>query len=349
VRETENKVVLKTDGYDPFIDLLKGVCIVFVILDHCFPSKIDYYTLFAVWGKSAVPLFLMIQVFHAYKNGLYGVKFNLKKILKRIVLPFVFVELGLILWGSICHIINTPTLALSDYLLRVLKCGGSGSGAYYPWIYIQFAIILPIFVPIIKKLDIVGLSLFFIALSQAVEFFCSITNIPEWIYRLLCIRYFFVIYLGYVLATKGFSINSMTVLLAILSLFSILFFSYINANLSPIFYKSVDKWSTCHWPCYYCFAFILVVIHKLYEKLFSTRIVLFLKKTGKYSYEIFLFQMCYFEFHGFVMRGVRVLIGNEFILYSIATMIALITCIFPVVLYKERRLPSCFSSHFYHE
>ena len=81
MRQVEDRVVLKTDGYDPFIDFLKGMCIVFVILDHSFPSKIDYYTLFAVWGKSAVPLFLLIQVFHAYKKGLYGVKFNFLKIL----------------------------------------------------------------------------------------------------------------------------------------------------------------------------------------------------------------------------------------------------------------------------
>lgn len=336
MRKADKKVVLKTDGYDPFIDFMKGVCIVFVILDHCFPSKIDHYTLFAVWGKSAVPLFLMIQVFHAYKNGLRS-KIQIKKLLKRIVLPFVFVELGLILFGSICHIINTPQWAFSDYLLRVLKCGGSGSGAYYPWIYIQFAIILPIFIPIIKKLNLLGLALFFIALSQAIEFICSITNIPEWIYRLLCIRYVFVIYLGFVLATKGFSINNMTILLAILSLFCLLFFSYVNADLSPFFYKSVDKWSTCHWPCYICFAFILVVIHKLYDK-FSTRIVQFFKKAGKYSYEIFLFQMCYFEFHVITMRGVKQYFENECIQYSIATIIAIITCIVPVILFKDWKL-----------
>ena len=187
-----------------------------------------------------------------------------------------------------------------------------------------------------------GLALFFIALSQAVEFICSITNIPEWIYRLLCIRYIFVIYLGYVLATKGFSINNMTMLLAILSLLILLFFSYVNADLSPFFYKSVNKWSTCHWPCYICFAFILVVIHKLYDKTFSSRhyttLVWFLKKAGRYSYEIFLFQMCYFEFHGITMRGVKQYFENECIQYSIATIIAIITCIVPVILFKDWKL-----------
>ena len=191
-----------------------------------------------------------------------------------------------------------------------------------------------------------GLALFFVALSQAIEYICSITNIPEFIYRLLCIRYIFIIYLGYVLATKGFSINNKTMLLTILSLISLLFFSYVNADLSPYFYKSVDKWSTCHWTCYFCHAFILVIIHKLYERTSSTRMVQFVKITGKYSYEIFLFQMCYFEFHGIILSAVRSFTDKEYIIYFIATVIAIITCIVPVVLYKDRRMLSKYSSHF---
>lgn len=337
MRNAEEIVVLKKDGYDPFIDFLKGVCIVFVIINHCFPPKIDHYTLFAVWGKSAVPLFLMIQVFHAYKNGLFGVNFNLNKIFKRVIFPFVFVEFGLILYGSLSHIINYPphTQTLSDYLLRILKCGGKGSGAYYPWIYVQFAIILPLFVSIIKKWNLLGLALFFIALSQAIEFICSITNIPEWIYRLLCIRYIFIIYLGYVLATKGFPINYKTMLLTIISLFSLLFFCYVNEDISPFFYKSVDKWSTCHWTCYFWYAFILVVVQKLYDSAFSTQMVELVKIIGKYSYEIFLFQMCYFEFHGIIVRAVRLFIENEYVLCFVATIIAILTCVVPVVLYKN--------------
>ena len=61
-------VVFKRSGYDSFIDFLKGICILLVLLDHSL-SLIKEYSLFAIWGRPAVPIFLLIQVFHAYKRG----------------------------------------------------------------------------------------------------------------------------------------------------------------------------------------------------------------------------------------------------------------------------------------
>ena len=200
----------------------------------------------------------------------------------------------------------------------------------------QFAILIPLFVPYLKKTSQIGIALFFILLSQAIEFFCSIINIPEWIYRLLCIRYVFIIYLGYVLATKGFSINKKTMVLTILSLISICFFNYVNADLSPLFYKSVYKWSTCHWICYFFYAFLLIVLYKFFNKTSSTGTFnSFIQKAGKYSYEIFLFQMCYFEFHDFFLRGLRFFFENEYIINSVGIIFATIICVVPVVLYKD--------------
>ena len=334
------KIVLKTDAYEPFIDFLKGVCIVLVILNHCLPSNIEYYSFFSLWGKSAVPLFLLIQVFHAYKKGLLRANFNFHKIYKRIILPFLIVELVLLVFRLITLAAKITSLqSLSDHLIKILKCGGIGSGSYYPWIYVQFAILIPLFVPILKKTGHIGIALFFILLSQAVEFFCSIINMPEWIYRLLCIRYVFIIYLGYLLTTKGFSINKKTMVLTILSLISILFFNYINADLSPLFYMSVYKWRTCHWICYFFYAFLLVVIYKFYNKTSSSGTFnSFMLKIGKYSYEIFLFQMCYFEFHGLFLQGLRVFIEKECIISSMGIIFAIIICTVPVVLYKDWRL-----------
>lgn len=49
-------VPLKTEGYDPYIDYLKGVSIFFVVLAHCLPMQ--NCLLFSFWGAQAVPLFL---------------------------------------------------------------------------------------------------------------------------------------------------------------------------------------------------------------------------------------------------------------------------------------------------
>lgn len=60
-------VPLKTEGYDPYIDYLKGVSIFFVVLAHCL--LIYNCLLFSLWGVQSVPLFLLIQTFHVHKKG----------------------------------------------------------------------------------------------------------------------------------------------------------------------------------------------------------------------------------------------------------------------------------------
>lgn len=76
---------LVKDGYDPFIDFMKGFCILSVILLHAtthFPGQA--YTI-----GQCVPLFLLIQVFHYYKKGLENARpFNIQKVWIRILRPF---------------------------------------------------------------------------------------------------------------------------------------------------------------------------------------------------------------------------------------------------------------------
>lgn len=84
---TFNKV-----GYDPRIDFTKGVCILLVVLTHCIPEPMQLAVLFPLWGLPAVPLFLMIQVFHCYKKNESPRMCSFKKLWKRIILPFVFTE-----------------------------------------------------------------------------------------------------------------------------------------------------------------------------------------------------------------------------------------------------------------
>ena len=86
------KFVFRRDSYDPFIDYLKGICIIFVIINHCMPENIMDSTAFFFWGVSAVPIFLIIQVFHAYKRELKNAKTNNKRLWKKIVWPFFVAE-----------------------------------------------------------------------------------------------------------------------------------------------------------------------------------------------------------------------------------------------------------------
>lgn len=82
-------------SYDPFIDFLKAYCILVVIFCHGFPylKQVGY----AIWGVQ-IPIFFLIQVFHFYKREPKPI--NWKMIGKRIVLPFVAIEL--LIFGVLC-------------------------------------------------------------------------------------------------------------------------------------------------------------------------------------------------------------------------------------------------------
>lgn len=145
-------LTLKKEGYDPFIDYLKGISIFFVILTHCLP-KLDYM-LFSLWGAQAVPLFLLIQVFHAYKTGLdKAIRVpHFMKLIDRIFKPFVIlllVEMFLL----IVVLKNDPLQIIKS----AVSAGGIGPGSYYVWIYIQFVFVIPVMALIIRRLrNIIG-------------------------------------------------------------------------------------------------------------------------------------------------------------------------------------------------
>ena len=121
-RISKNIVKLKSEGYDPFIDFLKGICIVLVILTHCIPSVIRRQTFFAFWGMPAVPIFLIIQVFHSYKKGIDNVKrTDFIKIWQRIIKPFLLIEFLLILIILCIKISTGNTSDLKHFFIRTRK------------------------------------------------------------------------------------------------------------------------------------------------------------------------------------------------------------------------------------
>jgi len=97
-----------------------------------------------------VPLFLLIQVFHAYKHGVdEAVKMpNLVKLFNRIFKPFL-----LLLLFEVFLLVVVLQRDPLQVMKTVIIGGGIGPGSYYVWIYIQFALLLPIIALIIKLLN----------------------------------------------------------------------------------------------------------------------------------------------------------------------------------------------------
>ena len=326
INMTAIKLELNRFGYDPFIDFLKGICIILIILNHCIPSELRLQIFFPLWGSPAVPIFLIIQVFHFYKKGINTTKTNYNKIWKRVVRPFMMVELIILAFFLYMDYSNSniPSLKEIVYMLT------GGPGSYYPWIYVQFAILLPLFRPIMK-LKWTYTLIVFILVSQLVEIVSALLTMPEWIYRLLLFRYFFLVYLGYLLANKGYILNGNTMLLSIVSVVFAFLFTYTDVDFYPLF-NNVGAWSTCHWICYFYIAFFMIIgLTVIYSCFGNYAFSTLIKQIGKYSYEIYLFQLLYFTCVSEYVINVLSLTNKTMITIILSTLL----CIIPVLLYKK--------------
>lgn len=320
----------KTD-YDPFIDYLKGVCIIFVVLTHCISPQLHRMTLFCLWGDMAVPMFLLIQTFHAYKKGLSGIHLHIGKLWRRIIFPFLIAQiiavLILISWNS------------GDFS-SISHFGNLGPGAYYPYIYLQFSFLLWMFAPLFHHLRNPYLLCFiFIALSQFLEIFCISMSVNEAIYRLLFFRYTFLIFLGYLMATGSLHLNRKTFLLSIVSMLFILVCDGVIpvggwGNFGSIFYMS--SFRDFHWISYFFVAYILLnLIYYIYQKMEKDNLISrFFIQCGKYSYEIFLFQMIVF-----LISPIDIIAGKlpikTLYLEPFVLVLNILCCTMPVIMAKN--------------
>lgn len=331
------KFDLIRDGYDPIIDYLKGLCIIFVIINHCMPKEIMASTAFFFWGVSAVPIFLIIQVFHAYKKGVENAKLNYNRLWNKIVWPFFVAEFIIF----ISFIIRDHHFTF-NYIIKdvhgLIKSGGYGPGAYYPFIYLQFAFILPLITCVFKSHKSY-LCFVFVIISQLSETACSYFHMPQLAYKLLFIRYIFLFYLGFLLAYKGYILNLYTFCIAFICLVFSTFVVYSHHDFVPILYDYVNP--ACHWFCYiFITFFLLFLLRKVYYIFDSVSILkMYVLKAGKYSYEIFLFQMIYFSIaDDYIDNLLKHHISHYLTYVLIKMLIPVILCTIPVIYYKEKKL-----------
>ena len=328
IHRYETKIEFSKIGHDLSLDFVKGICILLVLVHHTTDTFFHQESYFYIWGYPAVPLFLLIQVFHSYKNG-YGRKIlNLKKILKRAVLPFLIAEVLIF----ICYLILNPTYSWHDKLIKAIYWGGKGPGSYYPWIYIQFALLLPLLRPLFRRFGRTQLAVFFLFLSIGSEVVCSLVHMQEWLYRLLFLRYIFLIYLGYEMVERGVVLNVVTLSLSVVSLLALYLFDVMDVNWSPLFYYS-GGWKTFHWICYfYIFYLMLFFLCKFFYWIPANSWV---ENTvcamGAHSYAIYIFQLFYFVNLTRFVKPQLAQIGNPTLETLLYILITILVCTVPVI------------------
>lgn len=279
-----SQVTFIKNGYDSFIDFIKAYAIICVLISHTCPSMLWFGNTF--WAEMQVPLFILVQTFHYFKKES---KLDAGRLLKRIVLPFVVVSgitfLIQLLIGN-CNIKNLITSGIENG-------GGYGPGSYYPLVYIQIALLLVCFRPLFSRYNKQTLLWLFLLISEACEIACSFLNVSDSLYRLLAVRYIFLLYLGWLWVKEGIIINWKTIVLCLLSCMTIVYFQYLSTTINnePWFYNTA--WKTHRWPCYFYVSHGLVLLlyyvwQKIRNKGWVCNVV---KKLASASYEIFLIQM----------------------------------------------------------
>ena len=129
-----------------------------------------------------------------------------------------------------------------------------------------------------------------ILISVLLESISICLHIPEEFYRLLAFRYVFLIYIGYVWAKQGISINVKTLMFSGFSIIFIVLLDYTNISL-PFLYPA---WANHHWICYFYCAYLLVFLLYLSYHRIGGGLRGIVCQIGKSSYWTFLVQMFIF-------------------------------------------------------
>lgn len=273
------------------IDVLKGICIIFVITTHFSwtdSERLRY--LFPFWIGMAIPIFMIIS---GYVNSLSYERHNISDISKaydiqsiidkliRFSLPFTIIFL---LDGIISRNFHLKKSDGPFAFLCAYARGGHGAGSYYFPFIIQFIFVFPVIYFIIKKYDIKGYFLCGL-INLIYEFLIRAYGVNLRTYRVLVFRYIWVIAFGVLLAIgKNKLTKKMYMVLTSIGIIYIILFMYYEKELL------ITKWwvQTSMWASLFILPFVAFFINHN----FKNRIM---ELIGKASYHIFLIQMIYYN------------------------------------------------------
>ena len=327
--------LLYQKGYEPFIDFFKGYLILCILFTHSCDiwMPLRERSLYHLWGCAPTACFMMISTMHIFRKGLNNASITLGKHIKKVLLPFLIIQLS----ALIINIILKPINEVFEGIPAFIKSGGYGIGSYFPWVYIQYILLMMFLCPIVKKIhDRRKLFLFFLIISITIELLCSLFKLDDGWYRILVLRYPFLIYLGLLLDEDGVFLSVKRCIISLIGLFFIIMFTYGNVNLEPIFYNST--WKTYHWICYPYLAFFLTFfVYVLFAKTKDFHFSRLMIRIGKSSYGIYLFQLIWFMFP---LASKTRMGGWEIVLYLV---ISMSVCTFCGILLNEKVLEKVYN------
>lgn len=278
------------------LDYLKGIAILSVIFMHSVDRDYLYSIYQELWVGQAVPIFLTITFFLAFRKlskssnpiRTWFSKEHVKKTCQRIFPPFLAVTILQICILLLC--------GRNDLIMNMLYGGGYGPGKYYIWVYIQLWIIAPFLYVILNRNNRWLGVLFVLLICVILNVICSILDVESYGYIFwadLCVRYVFLSAIAFILLHKEDFNKFWLLIFAVFSVVYLEKFRFIDFE--PWVYAP-RSWSTQNYPAFFYTLLVIVVLMRIHEWICSKCNLKFIYWLGKNSWEIFLFQMAIIGF-----------------------------------------------------
>ena len=292
------------------IDVLKGICIIIVIIEHAKWGRAIWKAgLFPFWDRIAIPCFMVISGF-VYAKSIEGKTLKeaydprlIFRRLKRYLLPFLFVYLLELLVFYLASTDAVRSFLLNQFqyqpsedpleklslsmILDGLIRSGYGPGNYYTPVLVQLVLLFPLLYFFMKKYEYKGLiaSAVFCLLN---EFWQYYFKIPRTVFRLLIFRHIMTICFGIYLSLGLYKKNKVLNLVSM-----IIGFVYIIAHSyhqwTPAFFN--NGWADVNFVA--CLFYIPIIAYLIGKENLHCKP---LETIGKASFHIYLTQMFYYNF-----------------------------------------------------
>ena len=283
-----------------FLDMLKMVCVIMVIITHVSWSQRERASfIFPFIIDMAVPVFMIIS---GYLRAKKIEKIGFKKFISirtsllsfgNLMIAYVMVAIVEIIAAILSyrfHLgLDYSYILSSKIFFKWLFTGLSGPGSYYMPVMVQLIIFYPLIWFLVKKFKSMGLITCF-AMNLAYEIMVYQCSMDPSLYRLLIFRYTFLIALGVYFAmakgTRGDDIIALILLIA-----GILFIT-INAYIKP--FTLFQDWKSTSMLCVPLAYGVIYFLKKYFGDVKYNGIFII----GKASLHIYLTQMVFFALGG---------------------------------------------------
>ena len=271
------------------VDLMKGIAIILVLITHFEWSGDErHFFIFPYVVNMAVPIFMIITGY-VYSNSIkrrnidsFEEEWSLILFMRRVIrytIPFLIV----VLWELLDSKKIKPEEPVD--MVKWIINGAGGPGSFYYPVMMQMIIVIPAIHVLVKKYKLHGLVMTFL-LNLLYEILAWSYVLPYGSYRLICLRYIFLVsvgvysyYDGNISFKQGFAVT----LIGAAFIWMITYYGY-----TPIILD--NGWETTNCICGLVVAPTMIWYLQNVKAEFAP-----LELIGKASYNIFFVQMVYYS------------------------------------------------------